>query len=85
MICKSFLGFEDERLICVKYEDLVTDPVITTERLGKHIGVNPNDFDLSVLETKVRGAVDLPRLGTIEISALRLRGLRELTAEYGYA
>lgn len=60
--CASFLKLRDERVLHLRYEDLVGTPEEATGRLARHVGIAADRFAADVLAQRVRGSHAAPRL-----------------------
>lgn len=56
----SLLSLDDQRVRVLRYEDIAARPRWFTKQLARHVDVPEQAFDCSVLNVRVRGAVDAP-------------------------
>jgi hypothetical protein len=83
-IATSFAGNENDRIITVKYEDLLSDTEATTERLGSHLDIPPERFERATLDIKVRGWAGPPHFGPQESAALERFVSKDLLRYYKF-
>lgn len=82
--CQSFADQEDERVLCVRYEDLVSNPSSTLKDVAEHIELHQNFFSPSALKSKVRGAKNQPASVSPEKIEQIAYSLKDLLNRYGY-
>ncbi len=82
---ESFLRLDDDRVLTLRYEDLVGSPLMATRKLGDHLNIPVWRFDREVLATKVRGYVGQPKLRLAARMELARPEVKRLMEQYDYA
>jgi hypothetical protein len=85
-LAASFLEPWDDAVgMRLKYEDLVTSPEETIQRVGGFLDADPDAFDLGVLEVRRRGWLGRrPRLTGDDRRSLETEELWAVAGQYGY-
>lgn len=81
---EGFLSLDDARVQLTRLEDFAASPVAALESLGRHVGIDPAQFDASILHRPVRGSTSAPALGAAERAALAEAHLGSLVDALGY-
>ncbi len=81
---ETMLALQDERVLVVRYEDLLHQPERQLQRIAKHLSLPPEAFDRELLGKRVRGQNGTPKLGPAERAALSKPAFQATARRLGY-
>lgn len=79
----SFMSMNDERILLIKYEDLVENTDVICKLLEKHL-ILTNSLDIKIMKNKIRGASLVPSLGNDERKILKKLTVTKLLNKLNY-
>jgi glycosyltransferase involved in cell wall biosynthesis len=80
----SILAHGDPRILVVRYEKFVAQPLVELNRIAGHVAIGVDRFDAGQIQNKVRGFGDPPKLGAEELAALNEPEFVEFARSIGY-